>query len=205
MENNEILEELKKINERLDKNDEMIKILHDLLIEYITLKTVTYSGDLNIKKVKGELYIDEEEKSSSSVVDSKTLKKKKEMKDINYKLKNEEIEKIFYNEFNKKNYLEIEEKLGENSNSNKLNIFKWLYIHFGDKREKVITTLQCEEYLEELYKTIIIEKKPKDITELFKCEILEILKKYKLDEPDKITKLTNEFKVNYEKITNDLV
>jgi hypothetical protein len=194
---NEILNEIKKLNTRIDKLEELHRLIHDLLIEYITLKSVKIPSPLNIEQ--------QESTQTQSIQEQPLIKKnilKKKInltnEDIKFKLNHDELEHTYYLEFNSKNYTNIEEKLSETSANNKVNVYKYLYVHFDDIRFKIINKLECNEFLNNLYNTTNNQKKFKDLTELLKNECIEIHKNYK--DKDVFKKLLMELKKEYDNI-----
>jgi hypothetical protein len=197
----EISEELKKINNRLDKLEELHRLVHDLLIEYITIKTVKIPNNLDISNNEIQTSSSSSTDNQQTTIIKKTTLKKKcvlSTEEVKFKLNHEEVDNCYYLEFNTKNYSNIEEKLSDTSANNKVNVYKYLYVHFDDIRTKIINKLDCSEYLKELYETSVNQKKYKDITELLKNECIEIHKNYK--DKDEFKKLLIELKKDYDKI-----
>lgn len=192
MEQSTILDELKKLNTRMDKLEELHRLVHDLLIEYITIKTVNVPKILNINseeamidkvekvdKVDKVDKVEKVEKKENNIIVKKTALKKKNIlnvEDIIFKTDHEEIENNYYLEFNTKNYVCIEDKLSDNSANNKVNVYKFLFVHFNDMRNNIINKLDCSEFLNNLYSN---QKKFKDLAEMLKFECIEIHKQYK--------------------------
>jgi hypothetical protein len=228
----QILTELKKLNSRVEKLEELHRLIHDLLIEYITIKTIKVPSVLEFedKKEKKKLLNNDVlnyNTSSSSKIDTNTndntnntsssssssskveidnivkkniLKKKNYLNndDIKFKTNHEEVENNYYLKFNSKNYAYIEEKLSDNSSNNKVNVYKFLFVHFDDMRYKILKKLECEDFLINMYNNNINQKKIKDITELLKNECIEIHKTYKDKEIFK--KLLIDLKKEYDDI-----
>ena len=227
----QILTELKKLNSRVEKLEELHRLIHDLLIEYITIKTIKVPSVLEFedKKEKKKLLNNDVlnyNTSSSSKIDTNTndntsssssssssskveidnivkkniLKKKNCLNndDIKFKTNHEEVENNYYLKFNSKNYAYIEEKLSDNSSNNKVNVYKFLFVHFDDMRYKILKKLECEDFLINMYNNNINQKKIKDITELLKNECIEIHKTYKDKEIFK--KLLIDLKKEYDDI-----
>lgn len=152
------------------------KILEDLVIENIVSESICLGQGIHSKKSKKIDILSQNE--------------------IIYKRDWNEIECVIYKEFNKNNFLKVEEK--PNSNSNQFIIFKWLYSHFLDVRGTVIESLNLDKILSDsdLYKT----KKYKTVFDLLKAEANEI---HKIKKDDKDFKnLVAEYKKKYEKIVN---
>ena len=194
----QILNEMKKLNIRMDKLEELHRLIHDLLIEYITLKNIKIPNILNIESSQLQQINEEPE----PVIIKKNILKKKTIltnEDIKFKLNHDEFENNYYLEFNTNNYTKIEEKLSDTSANNKVNVYKYLYVHFDDIRFKIINKLECTEFLQNLYNTNTVNtKKIKDLTELLKNECIELHKNYK--DKDIFKKLLIELKKDYDNI-----
>ena len=193
--NKVIMDELKRMNDKIDKLEELHRLVHDLLIEYITLKKVVIPEALSLENVK----ITEE--TESVPVKKSSLKKKTvlSMDDICFKIEHDTVENSYYQEYTSKNYVCIEDKISDVSANNKVNVYKYLYVHFNDMRKRIIEKLDCENFIINLYQT---QKKFKDLTEMLKYECIEIHKQYKDKEIFK--KLLIDLKKDYDKVVNNI-
>jgi hypothetical protein len=193
--NKVIMDELKRMNDKIDKLEELHRLVHDLLIEYITLKKVVIPEALSLETVK----ITEE--TESVPVKKSSLKKKTvlSMDDICFKIEHDTVENSYYQEYTSKNYVCIEDKISDVSANNKVNVYKYLYVHFNDMRKRIIEKLDCENFIINLYQT---QKKFKDLTEMLKYECIEIHKQYKDKEIFK--KLLIDLKKDYDKVVNNI-
>jgi hypothetical protein len=168
----EVEAELQKINLRLEKLEELIRLLHDVTIEMITLKKDT------------------------NLLEDVVEPKKKIINEFDNTSKTfEEIDKQYYLEFNLKNLSLLEEKLSVNSANNKVNVFKYLYIHFDDQKKYIINKLNCQEFIDNLQND---KKKYKNVCEMLKTEAIEIHKEYK--DKDDFKKLLIHLKKEYDSI-----
>ena len=133
------LNEIKKLNTRMEKLEELHRLIHDLLIEYITLKNIKIPNILSIES-QSQTQSQTQQINELPVIKKSTLKKKTILttEDIKFKLNHDESENNYYLEFNTKNYVKIEEKLSDTSANNKVNVYKYLYVHFDNIRFKII-------------------------------------------------------------------
>ena len=191
-----VIDELKKMNDRIEKLEELHRLVHDLLIEYITLKKVNVPEPLNLDsntKITEEV--------DAVVIKKSSLKKKQNLnaEDICFKLNHDTIENSYYQDFTSKNYVSIDDKISETSANNKVNVYKFLFVHFNDMRRRIIEKLDCEQFINNLYQN---SKKFKDLTELLKYECIELHKQYKDKEIFK--KLLIDLKKDYDKIFSSI-